>query len=352
MKRSIVLLGLFSAMALAAQTDVVKYGVGTQGKDYGVTYALPKTVINIEVEADRVTYTPGEFVRYADRYLRLSGISGEAEEYWEIKNIRVTSVGVPDPENAYFVKMKDKTLAPLVELTREGIISSINYPLESSRTTDPEKKEEPAKRRVNPRDFMTEEILMAGSTAKMAELVAKEIYNIRESKNSLVRGQADNMPQDGQSLKLMLDNLEEQETALTEMFSGVTSHESRIFNIQVNPGQGVEKQVLFRFSRRLGVVGSNNLAGEPIYLDLTDLRTVNVADDGKGKKKLEGIAYNVPGKARVTVYDSKKKYAEEELPVTQFGVVEYLAPSMFEKKSVVQVKFDTSTGGLIKVDRQ
>ena len=32
---------------------------------------------------------------------------------------------------------------------------------------------------------------MASSTAKMAELVAKEIYNIRESKNALLRGPAD-----------------------------------------------------------------------------------------------------------------------------------------------------------------
>lgn len=40
------------------------------------------------------------------------------------------------------------------------------------------------KKRIDPRSFMTEEILIAGSTAKMAELVAKEIYNIRESKNS------------------------------------------------------------------------------------------------------------------------------------------------------------------------
>ena len=39
----------------------------------------------------------------------------------------------------------------------------------------------------------------SGSTAKMAELVAKEIYNIN-------RGQADYMPKDGAALKLMLDN--------------------------------------------------------------------------------------------------------------------------------------------------
>ena len=35
---------------------------------------------------------------------------------------------------------------------------------------------------------------MSNSSAKMAELVAKEIYSIRESKNALLRGEADNIP--------------------------------------------------------------------------------------------------------------------------------------------------------------
>ena len=35
---------------------------------------------------------------------------------------------------------------------------------------------------------------------RQAELVAKEIYSIRESKNALLRGEADNMPKDGAQL--------------------------------------------------------------------------------------------------------------------------------------------------------
>ena len=64
-------------------------------------------------------------------------------------------------------------------------------------------------------------------------LIAKEIYNIRESKNALVRGQADNMPKDGEQLKIMLANLEEQEAAMTEMFSG-TLTVFRFFSVIVN----------------------------------------------------------------------------------------------------------------------
>lgn len=205
MKKLIILTGLLLSTSAYAQTEVTA-GV-TRGKDYGVTYALPKTAINIEVKVNKVTYTPGEFSKYADRYLRLTDVSGEPQEYWKLVSVKAKSVGIPDSEHTYFVKLKDKTVAPLIELTEDGIVKSINVPL-SPKKSAPMQPATTQKKKINPRDFLTEEILMAGSTAKMAELVAKEIYNIRESKNALVRGQADNMPKDGEQLKIMLANLE------------------------------------------------------------------------------------------------------------------------------------------------
>ena len=73
---------------------------------------------------------------------------------------------------------------------------------------------------------------------------------------------------------------------------------------------------------------------------------------GKKKKDLDGIAYNVPGQAMVTLTDGKKKLYEGELPITQFGVIEYLAPVLFNKNSTIKVYFDPNTGGLLKVDRE
>ena len=79
MKKNIFLLSSVLTMSLlaSAQTEVT-VGV-TQGKDYGVTYMLPQTEIEIKVHTTKHTYTPGEFCRYADRYLRLSGVSDEPE---------------------------------------------------------------------------------------------------------------------------------------------------------------------------------------------------------------------------------------------------------------------------------
>ena len=336
MKKLIIAAGLLMTTSAYAQTEVLT-GV-TRGKDYGVVYSLPKTQIELEIKANKVNYTPGEFSKYADRYLRLTNVSADPEEYWELASVKVKSVGVPNSETTYFVKLKDKTVAPLMELTEDGIVKTINVPYSNSSVG---KKAAPApavlQKKANPREFLTEEILMASSTAKMAELVAKEIYNIRESKNALLRGQADNM----------------QEEAMTQMFSGTCNKEERTFTVRLTPDKEFNNEVAFRFSKKLGVVANNDLAGTPFYISLKDLKSVKMPqEDGKKKKDLDGIAYNVPGQAMVTLTDGKKKLYEGELPITQFGVIEYLAPVLFNKNSTIKVYFDPNTGGLLKVDRE
>ncbi len=351
MRKLIIATGLILATSAYAQTEVLT-GV-MRGKDYGVVYTLPKTEIDIEIQAYKISYTPGEFSKYADRYLRLPNISAEPEEYWELNTVKVKAVGVPNSEASYFVKLKDKTVAPLMELTEDGFIKSINVPYTTNNVTKQISSAPASPNKVNPRDFLTEEILMASSTAKMAELVAKEIYNIRESKNALLRGQADNTPSDGTQLKLMLDNLNIQEDAMTEMFSGTRVKEERTFTIRLAPNKEYENEVAFRFSKKLGIVANNDLAGSPFYISLKDLKTVKIpAEDEKKKKDTDGIAYNVPGQAMITLTDGKKKLFEGEIPVTQFGVIEYLAPVLFNKNSTIKVYFDPTTGGLLKVDRE
>ena len=350
MRKSITLLSgmLFATTVAYAQTEVIQ-GV-TRGKDFGVVYTLPKTEIKLDIKATKITYLPGEFSRYADRYLRLTDVAAEKEEYWELNDIVASSVGVPDKENTYFVKMKEKTVAPLIELTENGLIKSINVPI----STQPAAKKEPvapAKKRLDPKDFLTEEILTANSTAKMAELTAREIYNIRESRNALVRGQADNMPKDGEQLKLMLNSLDEQESAMLELFTGIKHKEEKTFTIKLNPSKEWDNEVIVRFSRKLGVLAANDLAGEPVYFTLKNLHVVPIPEDNK-KKDVSGIAYNVPGKAGIVILKDKDKLFEGELPVTQFGIIEYLAPALFNKNSTIEVTFNPETGALIKVDKE
>lgn len=348
-KKILTIPTLLLCVCATAQTEVTA-GV-MRGKDYGVTYLLPQTEIEIVLHTTRSLYTPGEFCKYADRYLRLGNRQDTAEESWTLDKIETNIVGTPDKENVYFVKLKDKSTAPLMELTEEGIVRSINMPFSGTK----QKKEASSHgtegtKRIDPRSFLTEEILMAGSTAKMAELVAKEIYSIRESRSALLRGEADNMPKDGAQLKLMLENLNQQEQAMTEMFTGCVQKETKRVTVRIKPEE-MQQEVAFRFSKKLGVVAVNDLAGEPYYISIADLKTPAIDGEEEAKKKLEGVAYNVPGRARVTLMTAGKKIYEEELPVTQFGTREYLAPVLFNKNSTIKVLFDVATGALLKVDR-
>lgn len=357
MKTLIIATGLLlTTSSIYAQTEVLQ-GV-MQGKDYGVVYSLPKTEIEIEIKANKITYKPGEFSKYAERFLRMPNVSNDAEEYWEITEITAKGIGTPNSEATYFVKLKDKTVAPLMELTEDGIVKSINVPYTPAKTS-PATPTQPAgetQKKVNPRDFLTEEILIAGSTAKMAELVAKEIYNIRESKNALLRGQADNMPTDGTQMKIMIDNLNIQETAMTEMFTGTREKKEKTFTFRITPDKELANEIVFRFSKKLGVVGKDDLGGNPFFISLKDLKTVQIPpqeENGKKKKdKPEGIAYNVPGQALLTITNGNKKVYEKEIAVTQFGTTEYLAPVLFNKNSTFKVYFDPTTGGLLKVDKE
>lgn len=347
-KKGLIALGLLTAWNSYAQ-DVTPYTPGIM--EEGVVYYLPKTQIEVKVTAVQVVYTPGELCQYANRYLRMNGISAKPSEHWEIKSIEVGTIGVPDAEKAYSIKLKDKSVASQVELTEEGIIRAIN-------TTSPKEKDKKAEteaqksKRIDPRSFMTEEMLLAGSNNKLAELIAREIYNIRESKSSLTRGQADYMPQDGAALKLMLDNLEMQEKALTQMFAGTTERTERIFTFQVEPNGEIHDQVVFRFSKKQGVVKEDDLSGEPIYISVTDESNLPPVDEeAKSKKKLEGVIYNIPGKARVSIESMDKNFFEDELIVTQFGQTEVLIDNLFNKKVNTRVIFDPVTGGIKKIDK-
>ena len=288
-KKGLLIFGLLIANNAFAQ-NVNPYA--PNGMEEGVVYFLPKTQIEIKATVTKVTYTPGELCQYANRYLRLNDISAAPSEHWEIKSIEVNSIGVPDANKAYSIKLKGKMATSKVELTENGIIKAINT---TSNTLSP-KQESPKTSKVtkeehlDARNFMTEEILMASSSNKMAELVAREIYNIRESKNSLTRGQADYMPQDGAALQIMLTNLEKQEKTMTELFTGKTVHTDQVLTFHIEPEKEIQDQVLFRFSQKLGILESDNLAGEPIYITITDESNLpSENEEVKVKKKTTGI---------------------------------------------------------------
>ena len=363
MKRCILLAMLFCSIGLMAQTVVSTYtpGVTTEG----AAYYLPKTAINVSITTEKTTYVPGELCQYADRYLRISNISDKEDSYHTIQTVMLTTEGLPDETKLYHILFATNSVAPLVTLTDDGILQSVNVSvLEVKGDGGTSRSTSLAKKTLSPRSYMTEEMLMAGSKAKLAELVAKEIYNIRESKNLIIRGQNEYMPKDAESLQIILAGLEEQEQAFTQLFTGVTTTEVTTQTYQVIPETNAERVILGRFSRKLGLLHGDDLAGAPLYIDIKSKQLVPipmeepVAEATKTKKlkkakdenKQDGLVYNVPGKAMVKVYTNTQVLAEEQVSLAQFGNIETLSGALLTKKKNIKVTLDPVTGALLKVE--
>lgn len=339
---------LLCAAGLKAQTEVSTFTPGATIE--GVNYFLPKTAIRLVVVTEKQVYQPGDYRNYANLYLSLKDVPKDPYTKWTIKSISIDTYGVPDPEKAYNIKLQKRTIAPFVGLSSDGILLSINTEGTEEALPDLPKNTEPAKR-FNPRDFMNRDMLSAGSNAKIAELVADEIYDIRESRNALIRGEADNTPKDGSQLKLMLDNLQTQEDAFMQLFKGYTATSTEVFSVNLTPTTDLDKMVLFRFSEKLGVLDNDDLAGEPVYISVKNMNTTPapVEDEKttrKKNKKDKGVWYNVPGEASVKVFNAQKTFCEGEYPFAQFGTSEILSDVLFDKNSTVKVTFYQSTGGI------
>lgn len=344
---SIIYCLLSISLSATAQTEVEPFVPGSTLE--GVCYYLPRTAFRVTVIAEKTTTRPGDFYKYADRYLRLKDVPTEESIKWTLKSVTLEPYGKPDKSKAYSIKLKGKTVAPLVGLSRDGLLLSINCDAQESFLPDlpkPEKGQAPE----NPRTYMTQEMLAAGSSAKMAELCAQEIYDIRDSKNALIRGEADNTPKDGAQLKLMLDQLDKQAAVLESLFSGTSQTDTEVFSLFYDPQQESDRDVLFRFSQKLGVLDADNLAGEPVIATLKALETIPTAvaseETAKKRAKMEqGVYYNIPVRTKVTVKYDDQEFVNMETSMAQFGIVDILSNTLFDKKTTTQVTFFQTTGG-------
>lgn len=340
-----------SALTATAQTEVATYRPGVTSD--GITYFLPQTKLHIVVTAERVAYTPGEYCRYAERYLRLHGVQQQAADTWTITGITMTPYGEADKTHAYSIKMKSKTSAPLVTLTEDGRLVSVNAKTEDAEPalTAPSVVKEETKH-LNPADYKTEEILSAGSVTKMAELTAAEIYDIRENRSLLTKGQADFMPKDGEQLRLMLAQLDTQEEALLQLFKGTTQKETHTFVLDYLPKAEGDTETLFRFSRHFGLVDAADLSGEPYTISITNLKALpeeETLPDGKAKKEVEDLRYLVPGKASVGISGGGKQWVSTNVAMAQMGRVEHLGGDLFNKKFTTTVRLSPVTGGIVNI---
>ncbi len=343
-----------TVLALACQSLAQ---VATAGDVEGTAYYLPKTHLRFSVKVERTTYAPGEFAIYSEKYLRLNDVGTKPEVTYRLLDLGVHSVGERDTSKFFLAPTDSKHSIQSLRLDENGTLLSVNaLPKEMSYPAPFAAAPRPAP--LNPRDYMTEDILSAGSYAKMAELCAWEIYDLRESKAMLSKGQADFMPNDADQMRLMLRELDTREAALMQLFTGVTARDTIETILDFVPTAGSARQLLFRVSKWAGLTDADDLGGRPFFIEVEDMGQLQRIREGlisprKDKEKdrdIPGIYVNIPGKIRVRILDGDAPYTTLELFAAQAGKTEMLSDELFSKKYATSLVLNPVTGSIDSLD--
>lgn len=327
----------------------------TKANEYGLVYILPVTAVDVTVEAEITVDRPGEFARYAKKYLNIDNPIVDESRRATIKSVMINTHGVANSEERYVVTLKSG-FAPYIDLTADNIPLSLNIEGEM-----PDRPELPVATAAKPtpletaaaRQVVTEEMLQSHSSAKRAELAAAQIYALRQSRTDLITGQAEQMPPDGKAMELVMSTIDAQEAALMAMFVGTTSTSTDVRTYTIVPTGDEKNVVIGRLSAIDGLVSADNLSGMPIDMTVKILSRGEMPVNEKGET-LEmprgGVAYCIPGSAEITVSANGRVRAEKTVSMAQLGVVYGVAPASFtDKKAPAYIKFDPATGAIVSM---
>ncbi|MBN2765545.1 MAG: DUF4831 family protein [Paludibacteraceae bacterium] len=310
-------------------------------------YSLPMTELVFELEIEKTTQTPGPYYQYAERYLATSQVLIDEKTTYKLKSTNLKTNALPDPRKLFAVAAGKSQALQHISVNEKGLLTGINCRPESARENEIRKvrktKQIQSVSRVLP---LTEEYLMAGSTARLAEGAAKQIYRIRESRISLLTGDLEHMPTDGASIKTMLKELDRMENELTELFTGHTHTEIVRHAIRYTPLQAADKMLIFRLSALKGLVDINDLSGVPYFLSILP-ETINVQPANPKAKSQKVAVYTIlPAPTVINLTDGVNTLISRNIAMPQFGLTIGLTENMF-KHPDTKLSIDPETGRLL-----
>jgi len=335
------LFAIVMAVVATAQTTA-------QTKEGNFSYYLPRTEVRLALLIEKTSYTPGRLAGYADLLFKQEANSKPSTSY-RIVGATLSTTGQPDKEKKYDLIIDRKHSIFNLDCDRNGVLKAINAKGKEAQTVALFKSA-PKPIALNPNDYMSQDILASGNEPKTARLVAQEIYDIRDSRNQLARGEAEFMPKDGEQLKIMLSQLDTQEKALLQLFEGTTTVDTTETLITFIPTKAENKTLIFRFSKHYGLTAVDDLSGAPYYAVITDegILAEAPAVDAEAKKHKDDleIGVNIPGKIKIDITNGTQSVLTTDIYAAQYGRVEMLPGALFGKKLTSQIVLDATTGAV------
>lgn len=362
---------------IKAQINVTKVGsAGINTSSEGLFYALPQTVIQVDIVVNKVQKVKGPFAEYADQMLGLSQVTSVNSTEYELKDIRLTSYIEPDPAEYYFIQMpakqKEKKAIELF-LSGDGIISGVGSPAQPAvdkkqRSIDLSTSNVDIPEFANPSVFermdtvikrisldttiIEQKFFRKTSAAKSVEQKAREaaefILKLDESMYNLINGYQEVNYEKG-TMEFMYNQMNSMKLDYLELFKGVTSISPEKFTFYYVADKNNPVETLCRFSISKGILPKTSASGDLIQIQATGMNKTNAlkADTEKmnmGQRESHGLYYRIPDKASVAVKVGGQAKLESQFVINQFGVITFLPAT-----SIRNIGIDNNTGTVKRV---
>ena len=354
MKKIVIILAAMCCV-MGAKAQVVNEG------DASLVYYMPKNTLQVKINYTAITHKAGPYKDFAKELLGLEDVIERNETHYELKKAVVRTITTPDFSRPVTITAQADVPIQLLALTKDGLLAGYNVSSNELRPAFPA-QQGPKGPQGNHRSFdrvkanasIPVEVNQAVNKREKAELIAKQIYRLRETRIYLLSGEVDKMPADGEATKEVLRQLDAEEKGLTELFTGTKSvrHLSETFLYE--PTQS-ERYILCRFSETDGLIDKEDEVGEPIIFKAEVKKQIlgeaqdNTKEQGKRNKDkvvLSPIMYNLPGWLDYTIEYGIQCLASKSLPIAQFGIAVPLAQNLFIGKTLPQIEFNTQTGNI------
>ena len=354
MKRMMVLLvGALMMSWVNAQT--------IQENEMAILYYSPKTTVVFQIQYTEEHYEKGLYSAYAEELLGISDAIKENQTHYAIEGAKIQTLTEADYSRPHKVTADPSIPTQLLSVNEKNLLVGYNIPYIAPKN-NPHKPTVSNELKIESKPIMPyqEEFLDAKSRADEAQLIAKQIFRIRETRMYLLSGEVEHAPADGQAMKLVLAELERQEKQLVGLFTGQKTIQNGTKTIEICPTgkENVVKQILY-FSKENGFTDAENIDAEAVKIGLVvnrpQMLPAPVAQQ-KGKKKEassepSSIVYNIPGSAEATIDYRGERLCARTIPIAQLGVDMPLAKDLFLGEKLPTIVFSEKTGNVVSISK-
>jgi hypothetical protein len=316
-----------------------------------LVYGLPLTIMDVEIEAERIIEIPGPYSKYAESLLGLTDIIKSENEFWSIRTIRIKTHQELDPGEFYVIDASSLFQTNVLALKKAGLIMDLNPGIFSSQAdiytaTDTDIKSLRVFDLGADEYFQDEKDtvykMVSVDTAfirvpylvekkqkltidQLAEKAAVRLMELRDGKHLVLTGETNVYPQDAAAINEM-NRLEKE---YIELFTGKTLKDRHTFNYQIIPKKDmIGKQItICTFSELTGPQPSSQKAGTPITIEFIpelitkELKIISSQNKESSSQKYDRLYYRVPDVVTVKIVFGTEVINTSRRLLYQFGEV-------------------------------